>query len=104
MNSCYIFGIMLTYAVLAFTAVFMVTGIFRVVEFKAAGVSPFARKFLIPLHIIGCIAFCTAMAMLVLDPTQQYKVWMTACFFTGVLILFPMHIYVAIKRKIKLAK
>lgn len=103
MNSCYK-SRMLTYAVLAFAAVFMVTGIFRVVEFKAAGVSRRQRFFLIPIHILGCVAFSSALALLVLDPAGHYKSLLTACFFTGVLILFPMHIYVNIKRKIKIAK
>ena len=104
MNSCYIQSIMLTYVVLAFAAIFMVTGIFRVVEFKAAGISRKQRIFLIPIHIVGCIAFSLALALLVLDPTEIHKAGMTACFFTGILILFPMHIYVNIKRKIKIAK
>lgn len=92
------------YAVLAFAAIFMVTGILRVVEFKAAGINSFQRKFLIPLHILGCIAFAASLALAVIDPEQHYKMWMTILFFTGVLILFPTHIYVAIKRKIKVTK
>jgi hypothetical protein len=92
------------YGTLAFAIVFMLTGIFRVVEFKAAGISSRTRKFLIPLHILGCIAFAGSLALLAIDSTQELKELTRACFFTGMLILFPLHIYVAIKRKIKIGK
>jgi hypothetical protein len=95
---------MLMYAVWAFSIVFMLTAIFRVVEFKAVGLSLRARQYLIPLHIVGCLAFSASLVMLVTDVTQSYKPWTSAFFFTGVLILFPLHIYLAIKRKIQMTK
>lgn len=95
---------MLNYALMAFAVVFFVVGVLRVVEFKAAGISPLQRKILIPLHIVGSFNFSGAIVLLAIDPSQTHKTLMSVLFFSGVLILFPMHIYLAIKRKILLSK
>lgn len=95
---------MLTYAVIAFAAVFMVTGICRVVEFKAAGLSSSQRRFLIPLHILGCVAFAAALILVAVDPLQHLRLLTTICFMVGLFVLFPLHIFVAIKRRIKISR
>jgi hypothetical protein len=91
---------MLTYALIAFAAVFFVVGMFRTVEFKAAGVSPFQRKILIPLHVVGVGLFSASIVVLGVDPLQQHKQLLTWLFFSGIFLLFPAHIYVGLKRRI----
>jgi hypothetical protein len=93
---------MLTYVVIAFAAVFFVVGMFRIVEFKAAGVSIFQRRLLIPLHVVGTGLFSASMVLFAIDPLQQHKELLTWLFFSGILLLFPTHIYVGIKRNIRM--
>src|SRR3978361_2301283 len=91
-----------TNALIVFAVIFFIVGVFRIVEFKEAGISKFQRLFLVPLHISGCAVFAGAIALLGLDPGQKHMTLMTILFFSGFLLLVPIHIYVAIKRKIKL--
>jgi hypothetical protein len=93
---------MVTYALIAFAAAFFVVGVFRIVEFKAAGVSDFQRRLLIPVHIVGCGLFSASLVIFATDPLQQHKELLTWLFFSGLLLLFPMHIYVGIKRMIRM--
>jgi hypothetical protein len=96
---------MTLYGLLAFAVLFLIVGVVRIVEFKAAGISLFQRRFLIPLHIIGCLAFSGAIALLALEETgQEHKTLMAILFTSGMVILFPLHIYVALKRRIQISK
>jgi hypothetical protein len=95
-------GSPVTYGILAFAVIFPIVGAFRIVEFKSAGVSAKQQRFLIPIHIVGCLCFAAAMALMALDTSQQQK-WLTQILFSiGVLTLFPIQIYVAIKRRLRL--
>jgi hypothetical protein len=93
---------MLTYGLITFAAAFFVVGVYRIVEFKAAGVSDFQRRLLIPVHIVGCGLFSASMVLVAIDPLQQHKQLLTWLFFSGLFLLFPMHIYVGIKRMIRM--
>jgi hypothetical protein len=95
---------MITYGLLAFAFVFPIVGGFRIVEFKAAGISLRQRQFLIPLHMLGCLCFSGAMVLLAIDIAQEQKLVTQILFSAGILILFPMQIYVAIKRRIRFSK
>jgi hypothetical protein len=95
---------MITYALYVFAAVFFVVGLFRIVEFKAAGVSRFQQMILIPLHVLGCGLFSTAFILMANDPVQVHKKELSWLFFSGLFILCPMHIYVGIKRKIRFSQ
>jgi hypothetical protein len=95
---------LLSYGLLAFAAVFLAVGVARVVEFAAAGISLKQRRFLIPLHLIGCLLFSAAIVVFAIDPLQRHSILLATLFSAGGLILFPTHIYVALKRKIKLTK
>lgn len=94
----------MTYALVSFAAAFFVVGVFRIVEFKAAGLSGLQRKILIPFHVLGCACFSAAIVLMAIDPTQHYKKWMTALFFSAVFTLFPVQIYLGIKRRIQISK
>jgi len=95
---------MVTYFIIGFAVVFLISGLSRIVEFKAAGLTKNQCRVLIPFHILGSFSFAAALLLLAIDPNQLYKSLMTVCFFGGVLILFPIHIYVNIKRKMRLSK
>jgi hypothetical protein len=88
------------YALLAFAAVFLVVGVHRVVEFKAAGINAFQRKILIPLHVAGCLAFTGCIILMAIDIHDRHRLITTELFFSSVFVLFPIHIYVAVKRRI----
>jgi hypothetical protein len=93
---------MLTYALIAFAAVCFVVGVYRVVEFKAANINDFQRRLLIPAHVVGCGLFSASIVLVAIDPLQQHKELLTWLFFSGLFLLFPMHIYVGIKRMIRM--
>lgn len=95
---------MMTYALVAFAAVFFVVGMFRVVEFKAAGLSDLQRMILIPFHVVGCACFSGAIVLLGTDPAQVHKSVTTVLFFAAIFLLFPVQIYLGIKRRIKSSK
>ncbi len=88
-------------AVVAFAIVFFGVGVARLVEFRDVGLSKFQRRTLMAFHLIGAALFSTAMALFGLDLTQQHKPVMYSIFASGVVILFPVHIYVAFRRRIK---
>src|ERR1700757_5266709 len=91
----------MVYALLIFAVVFFVVGVLRIVEFKAAGISEGVRWILIPLHVLGCAAFSGSIALLALGMDQTHRTWMTGLFFSAVFLLFPIQIYVGIKRRIQ---
>jgi hypothetical protein len=95
---------MLKIALIIFAVLFFIVGLFRVVEFKAAGVSERARRFLIPLHVLGTLLLSGAMLVFAMDERQLQQKILLWLFFGGVGILCPLHIYVAIKRKIKISR
>jgi hypothetical protein len=68
---------MLTYALIAFAAVFFVVGVYRVVEFKAANINDFQRRLLIPAHVVGCGLFSASIVLVAIDPLQQHKELLT---------------------------
>lgn len=99
-DSWYKGRVILTYALVAFSIIFFGVGLIRVVEFKAAGVPTRRQKPLMVLHILGCVTFAATLILLAIDPGQEYKTWTTVLFFSSIGILFPVHIYVGICRKI----
>lgn len=92
------------YGLIAFAVVFMLVGILRVVEIRASGISRKWQLILIPLHVIGCVFFAAAIVLVGLDTTGELKFLTSVCFFIGVAILFPMHIFLALKRRIRMSK
>lgn len=93
---------MLKISLIVFAALFFAVGLFRVVEFKAAGVSERVRRVLIPLHVLGTLLLSAAMLVFATDEQQLQQELLMGLFFGGVGILFPLHIYLAIKRKLKI--
>jgi hypothetical protein len=92
------------YALIAFAVAFILVGVLRVVEFKAVGLSRIQERILIPLHFIGCIGFAAATVMLAIDESGVHHRAMTFLFFGSVLVLFPIHIFINIKRRIRMTK
>jgi uncharacterized membrane protein len=92
---------LLVFAVVAFAAVFLVVGIFRVVEFTDIGLKPATQYALMAAHVLGCILFSMALALTEWQVLPDQKKLTSYLFFGGVLLLFPIHIYLGIKRKIR---
>lgn len=88
--------------ILAFAVVFLIVGIMRVVEFRDVGLSSATQRVLTVIHIAGCLLFASALAMFAIDIRQQHKMVMYGVFMGGLLTLFPIHIYVALRRRRKL--
>ena len=91
-----------TLAILVFAAVFFIVGVFRVVEFQGVGLGKITKPILIIFHLIGCALLTFALGLLDLDPYRIYRSAMTIIFFSAIGTLFPIHIYVAIKRRIRI--
>jgi len=86
-------------ALLVFTAAFLVVGCIRVVEFKDVGLTPLVRSVLIGIHIAGCLLFAASLALFAVDIEAAHKPLMYSFFASGMLTLFPTHIYLALRRR-----
>jgi hypothetical protein len=87
---------------LLFAATFLVVGIMRVVEFSGLGFRPMRRKILIALHIAGCIALSSAMALFGLDVARVHSVEIRYLMGSAFIFLMPIQIYVNLMRRIKI--
>jgi hypothetical protein len=92
----------ITIAILVFSVIFLVVGLFRVVEFSGIGLGKNTRRVLIGLHVLGCFIFAAAMVFSALDFHGEYKTVKTAFFLGGIGLLFPIHIFLGLKRRIRL--
>ena len=88
--------------ILVLAVVFLIGGISRIVEFSGIGLTKRQKSIFIALHILGCLLFSVSMVIAALDTRQSYKAFMTSLFFSALLIFFPVHIYVGLKRRIKI--
>jgi hypothetical protein len=91
-----------TYGMLVFSVLFLIGGITRIVEFSGLGLGRILRPILIAAHLVGCALFSSSMVVLAYDVTETRKTLVAILFFSGVGLLLPIHIFVGIKRRIKL--
>jgi len=89
-------------AILGFAILFLIVGILRTVEFNDISLKKLQKTILIGLHILGCLLFSAALTVLAVDQEQYYNFYLRILLFSAILILFPIHIFVGIKRKILL--
>ena len=89
-------------AILVFALVFLVVGVSRISEFNGVGLGDTTRKIFIAAHILGCFLFSIALGLLGVDVARIHRTLMSVVFFSGVGLLFPIHIYVGLKRRIRL--
>jgi hypothetical protein len=90
-----------------FAVLFFGVGCTRYVEFTNVGFKELTRKLLITAHFIGCFLFSAAMVLVatdqnVHDPDPERKKITYVVFASSLAILFPVHIYLGIKRRIRL--
>lgn len=85
-------------------AIFLIVGLWRLVEIKDAPISPSQRKVFYPLHILGTILFSIVIGFAGYDVSPTQKLYLAGCFLVAALTLFPMHIFVALKRRIQAKK
>jgi hypothetical protein len=85
--------------------VFLAGGISRVVELSNIGIKGRARRALMVAHVIGCVLFSAVFVVLGLDfragmTGNEHSGLVGAFLAASLAILFPVHIYVGIKRRI----
>jgi hypothetical protein len=85
---------------LTFATIFFIVGILRLVEFEGLGLSKITKRCIIALHILGSLSFSVTLSLVGLEAHQNHKVMILGFFIISILILFPIQIYIGIKRKI----
>lgn len=85
---------------LTFAIIFFIGGALRIVEFEGVGLSKSTKRILVTIHIFGLLCFSLALGLLATDIEQLYNEETRAFFIAGFFTLAPLHIYLAIKRKI----
>lgn len=87
---------------LCFALIFFIVGVMRLNEFSGIQLSKFQRSVFIPFHVLGCVMFSGAIGLVSIDINQMYKSQIAILFFGAIALLFPTHIYIAIKRRLRL--
>jgi uncharacterized membrane protein SirB2 len=82
-----------------FAIVFLVVGILRTVELSEVEMTRNQRRFAVLAHVIGTILFAAAIALVAIDTHQVEKSFTHAFFLFGLALLFPVHIYLGLKRR-----
>jgi hypothetical protein len=88
----------MTIALYVFAVLFFVVGVSRVVEFSNIGIKTGVKRVLVAAHVVGCALFCGVFVAFAREtrPTTLVGALLGA----SLAILFPVHIYVGIKRRI----
>ncbi len=86
---------------LAFAIIFFIVGASRIVEFEGLEFSKTLKRFFISVHLLGTLCFSLSIAFLGVSETDLYKPYSTGVFIVAIFILFPLHIFLAIKRRIR---
>jgi hypothetical protein len=84
-------------ALYVFSLAFLVAGITRVAEFSGVGIKDALRRVLMVAHVIGCVLFSGVFALLGID---EHSGLIGPFLAASLIILFPVHIYLGIKRRI----
>jgi hypothetical protein len=87
---------------IVFAVVFVVVGVIRVVEFSDLGLKGPVRYLVIAGHLIGCLLFASAVSLLGIDVKREHVTLMSYLLFPSLGLLLPIHIYLGIKRRIKM--
>jgi uncharacterized membrane protein SirB2 len=82
-----------------FAIVFLVVGILRTVELSEVQMTRNQRRFAVLAHVLGTILFAAAIALVAIDTQQVEKSFTHAFFLFGLALLFPVHIFMALKRR-----
>ncbi len=91
---------MLEWGSLFFASIFLVVGCSRVVELDGLRLSFWLRNILKFIHLIGTVGFSFSIYLLGNDVEGKYKNHTMILFFITVFALFPLHIYIALRRRI----
>ena len=86
-------------AVMTFSLIFMVVGIYRIVEFNHIGLRESRRKILITLHIIGVSLFAVAMGLQAFNFDIDRRNLMFACFVAALIFIAPGQFTIGMIRK-----
>jgi hypothetical protein len=92
----------LSILLLAMSAAFLVVGLSRIVEFEGLGLGKIVKPILIVTHIFGCFLFAAAMALFAIDVHKAHTQTIAWLLAPALIILLPVHIYLGLKRRIKI--
>jgi hypothetical protein len=82
-----------------FAIVFLIVGILRTVELSDVEMTRSQRRFATIAHVLGCVLFSASIALLAVDTAQAEKKFVYAFFLFGLALLFPVHIFINLKRR-----
>jgi hypothetical protein len=89
-------------ALVIFAVVFLGVGIFRVVEITSLELRKNLTRILIVFHIVGCLLFSAALGLMAMDSNYKKTYLVGKMLFAGLILLLPVHIFVGVKRRIKI--
>ena len=87
---------------LTFAIIFFVIGTSRLVEFQGLKFTKLTKYILMATHVAGTLAFSICLVSLGMQIDESAKDLSAVLFAFSVFSLFPIHIYLAIKRKISI--
>ena len=87
-------------ALLIFAVVFLVVGLYRNVEFKFSPLSHRVKLLCYVLYSIGVINFSFTILLLAADIHQTHQSEVLPFFLSSIIILFPLHIYLALAKRV----
>jgi hypothetical protein len=88
----------------AFGVAFFLVGLARVTEFNGLGIPQLRKSMLIFLHLLGCVTFSLVFMLFGMDVNKTYPALnslLAGLFVASIVLLFPVHIYVGLLRRIK---
>ena len=85
---------------LIFAVIFLIVGLYRNVEFRDSNLSKRAKIICYVIHTIGVINFTLAILLVGADLWQTHQSIILPYFFSAIFLLFPLHIYLAISKRI----
>jgi hypothetical protein len=83
---------------------FLIGGLWRTVEIREARLTDRQKKWFVQMHVIGTSLFAAVLASVGFELSVAQKWYLSGCFLAAAILLFPLHIYLALKRKIQLQK
>jgi len=83
-----------------FAVVFLVVGLYRNVEIRESKIRPRLKLLFYFLHSIGVINLSFTILLLAIDIHRVYQDTILPFFMASVVLLFPLHIYLALTKRI----
>jgi peptidoglycan/LPS O-acetylase OafA/YrhL len=83
----------------AFALIFLVVGIFRIVEFSGLGLTPAKKNMLSLLHIVGCFMLSGALMTISTDTTRTQRGLALSLLIAALILFAPGQVTIALFRR-----